>query len=1054
MKKKKHMKPGVFAMVVGLMGSGMAYAADPAQPWPGPKASWVFAEAEMFDAEGTAWAVKDTPYHSRAIIASNMKYLSGDSASAGQAHKVLDVGEDGEYKLWVNFRQPAVSKGAFEVVISQGGKEVLRQKFDNGRDEASEEDIAGNGGNDSDKRVQFGWGEAKGMAKLNKGEVKITLIKPGEGKKAETGQMVDCVLLTKDPTYKPDYRDFVPQTYIRLRLLKSDLPKTYFYGFADHMRPPWYGNLGIGKGVINQGVTVKEKDLLTPGDDTGWLNFTRQLYIDSDTNLMLMATYKYHNPDAKESAYAIDVASAPDEKSIVSTFERSGPGAGMHVRFRPNLADGKKPLFDLDVAKENLRITQAIPQPAFGKRPTKFPVFIAMNATDMRNSFGVYETEMKVLELLGLSGRKDSELDENDIAHGLVFGRTGVRVMLFGPGGFDEPLWDRIKGFVKRGGEETTKSPLNPHVLAVQLTDEAGPPDLAAIVGKPIHEKAFVEWLKETGQTPEKLGVKTWDQVKMTSDRGAQNPVLYAMSQRYRAWMIVKFFKECTKLVRAEFPAHMKAHQNFSDGAVYHANLYSQGNDYFTWFRNEGLDIAWSEDWTNIGSSPQLTGWNVALLRAATREHKQPIGMYVIASGRSPMDVKLKAYSNMAQGSKFLEMFSYTPTYTGHETSWYMHPGTYQAVMELNREIGAAEDVLMDAMPRRAQTAILYSRAYDLWNVGFDNAAGHDRMHTYMALRHANVAVDVVDEEDVVAGDLKDRKVVYLSGEQLDARVVPVLVQWVKDGGTLVLAAGAGTRDEFNRETNALDKGLGIERGPLQRLQGYWHASAYRVAKNLLPQGKVQWRLTKPYGGYAEQSVDFFAQKQDIISWQGGKGSPASDMKFADGKPARQRVALINGFVEVYGFLPGLSYIMDAQAAFDKNGQEPAPKDATLLRATGEKTRARYSNAPDAGSFNGELRSMMNFHSGKLAKEPVTVSSPLVEATLLEGTVGWVVPLANYSGDPVREAVVRIHVGNRKFGKVYSSRQGELKVIQDGADGTIVVRLPLDSTDMIFAKWE
>jgi hypothetical protein len=1041
---KRTLRTSVLSAAFLMLCVTQGWSADPAQPWPGPKGAYVFVEAETFETPGKVWGVKETPYSSRAIIASGMKYL-GSEGGVGSASKNVEISEGGEYKVWVNFRQPVLNKGAFTVVVAQGGKEVLRQTFDNSRDDAGEGDIAGNGGNDSDKRVQFGWGAAHGLAALGKGAVTVTLIKPGEGKGLATGQMVDCVLLTKDAAYKPDYRDFAPQTYVRLTLKESDLAKAYFYGFVDHRRPDWYTNIAMGKGVFNESVTVREKDYLGAGESTGWLNFTRQLYIDSDTNVTWMVTRRYHNPDAKESRFMIEVASAPEEGAIVSKFERSGPGSGMSVRFRPNLLEGKKPLFDLDVAKANLALVKGLGEPGFGKRPTKFPVFLAMQWGDGGNSAGVAEAENQVVEMLGFSGKKDAELDAADIARGFVFARSGARVMLFGPGGFDEPLWEKIKGYVGRAGEAAKKDANNARYVGVQLTDEAGPPEISAIAGKPLHEKLFVAWLKETGQTPEKLGVKGWDEVALTGDRDAKNPAMYAMSQRYRAWMIARFFKECTKLVREAFPANMKSHQNFSDGAVYQANMYAQGNDYFTWFRNEALDIAWSEDWTNLGSTPQLAGWNVALLRAAARQHKQPIGMYVVASGRTAVDVKLKAYSDIAQGAKILEVFSYTPSYTGHEGSWYMNGGTYKAVMELNREIGAAEDVLVDAMPRRAETVILYSRAYDLWNVWFDNAAGHDRMHTYLALRHGNVAVDVVDEEDVVAGDLKGRAVVYLSGEQLDSRVVPVLVQWVKDGGRLVLAAGAGTRDELNRESDALDQGLGIKRGALKRLQGYWQASSQRVMKTLAAQGKVTFNVGINGGG---QQFEFYGQRQDLTQPEADRGRNV----FEDMKPAMIQKEVGRGRVEAYGFLPGLSYIRMAQKAFEQRMEQAVPAGLSLKPSEGVPgTRGYYSGAADAGSFSGELRKVI---VGEGVREPVVVGHPLVEATLMEGSAGWVVPLANYSGEAGKLVRVEIRVGGRKFGKVYSARHGELKVMPGAEAGAIRVELPMDSTDMVFAKWE
>ena len=59
----------------------------------------------------------------------------------------------------------------------------------------------------------------------------------------------------------------------------------------------------------------------------------------------------------------------------------------------------------------------------------------------------------------------------------------------------------------------------------------------------------------------------------------------------------------------------------------------------------------WSEDWSNGAATFETCGWNVALLRAATRRHGQPIRMYCISSyGRRPLDVKLKALTDISEG--------------------------------------------------------------------------------------------------------------------------------------------------------------------------------------------------------------------------------------------------------------------------------------------------------------------------------------------------------------------------------------------------------------------
>ena len=772
------------ALLTTLTGSRFA-AARPADPWPGPKGAYIFVEAEEMTLQGKGWAVEDVAPHAREGSPSNLKSLGGDRAGNGTATQAIDIPEAGTYQIWVRFNQElsqdAKSRGPFQVDVAQEGKDAATHEFDQSYE-----------GKEGTKHLPEAWRWEKFSADLRRGPATLALRKTGPEKTPHGARQIDCLLLTTDAGYQPDERDFAPQTYFRIRLIQADLKKLYFYGFIDHMHAPWYHNIAIGRDTLNSSVTVKTGALLSAGESTGWVNLSRLLYADSDSNLTLMATLKYHNPDAASSRYAVDFATAPEEVAIVSSYERNGAGCGMSMRIPPDLLQGREPKFDLQVTGENLRVAEQLTPPAFGKVPTRFPILIGLTMLDKNTSAGTRERELKVARILGFNGTS-GHLDPADIPAGFQFGRTSAHVWYMGPGGFDEPLLDKMKGFVDQDGKTLAADPLRDHYLAAQIMDEATPPTLATMVGQPAHEAAFVAWLREQGRTPKDLGVDSWDAVKLTADRAAPNPSLYFESERFRAWSIAHFFKQSTGLIRQAFPAGARSSQNFSDGVVYVANFYSQGNDYFTWFRNEALELAWSEDWTNGGSTPQLCGWNVALLRAATREHGQPIGMYVIASHPTPLDVKLKAYSDIAQGAKILDIYSYTPPYQGHEGSWYLKAPTYAAIAELTHEIGAAEDILLDAQPRPAETAIIYSRAYDIWTVGVDNIEGQERMHTYLALRHAQTAVDVLDEDDVAAGKLKGRRVAYLFGEQLDRRAVEPLTQWVKDGGTLILSPAPAT---------------------------------------------------------------------------------------------------------------------------------------------------------------------------------------------------------------------------------------------------------------------
>ena len=120
------------------------------------------------------------------------------------------------------------------------------------------------------------------------------------------------------------------------------------------------------------------------------------------------------------------------------------------------------------------------------------------------------------------------------------------------------------------------------------LTDEAGAKDLKLMVADATDQKRFAQWVRDEGLTPEKLGVASWDEAKLTADPGTPAPALYYYSQRFRAWSVAEFFRLCSEQVRLHFKS--PSTQNFSDGAVYLANFYAQGNDYFTWFNRRALD--------------------------------------------------------------------------------------------------------------------------------------------------------------------------------------------------------------------------------------------------------------------------------------------------------------------------------------------------------------------------------------------------------------------------------------------------------------------------------
>lgn len=68
----------------------------------------------------------------------------------------------------------------------------------------------------------------------------------------------------------------------------------------------------------------------------------------------------------------------------------------------------------------------------------------------------------------------------------------------------------------------------------------------------------------------------------------------------------------------------------------------------------------------------------------------------------------------------------------------------------------------------------------------------------YLALQHANVPVDIVEEEDLSREGLKDYHVLVVTAPNLPEEGQRGLAAWVRSGGCLVTLRGAGRRDRYD----------------------------------------------------------------------------------------------------------------------------------------------------------------------------------------------------------------------------------------------------------------
>ena len=674
----------------------------------------------------------------------------------------------------------------------------------------------------------------------------------------------------------------------------------------------------------------------------------------------------------------------------------------------------------MEVAEETGKIADAFGWPTHGRKPERFPFFVSARIGGYGTPVdaAVTEREEKTLSYFGFTPEK------NRVIHGLWHMEEGsyCRPDL---GKMTERAASQAAEFRAQGGSVED-------IVYCMLMDEPTGQATSFIAQDAAYGEAFREWLREMGLEPADLLMADWGEVRPVTDAQRDEfPALYYFTQRFRTRALGDFMATQRRILEEAYGGTFPVLVNFSDGAVYMANFCLQGVDYFELLDSDDQNAIWGEDWSNLASTYQCGAYNVDLMRAAARERGQTLGHYLIAyAGRKPWDIKLKATSEVARGVKALTSFSYGPSWGSHEggphwvsTQWYAKPETWSANAGIVREIGGAEDMLTTAMPAPAKVAILYSSSTDVWTLSSNYAYGFDRMHSWLALAHAQIPADIVSERQVAKGMLDEYQVCYLSGPNLSRAAAARVKEWVEAGGTLWLSAGAAARDEYNRPLSLLNDILPADRQGAEELQK--HLSAGKSLYTLAGQDEARWDA-----GTAE----VLSVKQNLAP----RGNAEVLAAFSDGSPAAVRGAAGLGSVYCVGFLPALAYIKAAEVARNElhEGTDD-PAEAELL----ERSYNPWDYPADVREFIlAPVRS-----AG--VEAPIACSVPLVDAVYMTCDEGILIPLANYTLRPIEQLSLKVAVA-RPVARVESVRHGALEFSQ-AEPGRLDVRLPVDNNDFV-----
>lgn len=715
---------------------------------------------------------------------------------------------------------------------------------------------------------------------------------------------------------------------------------------------------------------------------------------------------------AENRKVVIELATRPDENSIIKKFEESFTGSLTSFLVSPEI---EKDADSLETASQmtNRRLSWAY-KATGGKRysPEKLIIQTSFWAPQ-REELNLKEAE--VLWLLGFNtvGNQMKEVKEK-----YQFKIPGHCWANFGP----EVSREDTETQIKRVAESYRKN--NYEIERMNIFNFSDEVTCPAIKGNKNALSNFHNYLKAKKIKPEQLGVKkiedvipieTPDQLKEAQKKNekAANRIFYYTS-RFRQESTNQRFKWLTDAVHKYIKKDIYTSTLVADHPYFAGTGLGMGMgpnpawgstplacDWFGMAREFSVDMAGIEDWMGLQymygpnwtwEGFQLMGFQAAIFRSGSNG-KIPIMAWITPSNE--VNLRLKTSSALCQGAKHFFYWTYGPTATSTENYWSDLESEYYGIATITRQLTMAEKFLAEEELRPTKIALLYSISSDLWQP-FGYVSMLERRLTYLALVHLQYLVDMITEEDILAGKLKKYSVLYVTDPCISEEAIKEIKKWVKNGGYIRGTCAAGTRNQFNEKISGLSDVFGIKPHPeIKTQQGRWHI---RGALNEIP----YLDTIQAIGDRKSLPLAPQFSYQEPLGVIGVKVSfkPTTGKVFAifnDGSPA----AVINkygkGYAEFIGSCPAIAY--GKEAKFVANDLKE--------------------------KWNSNSRKWVIGNVIQKSYKPVEISEPVVEVGVYDSKYGTAIVLANFTYQPIKNLHIKVDVSKKPL-KVVSCEKGLL----------------------------
>jgi hypothetical protein len=989
-------------------------------------------EAEEFRVVEGPWRVlgQDEAYYAATFsntFISRQKLLGAPARAArARATYTARIPAAGAYRVWSRYENPSRWSVEHTVRIEQGGNVVFERTY--GRTSSPklwpfEQGLK--------PMAEFSWGSgdnvvwepAPELVNLRAGPARLTLL---AGRQAEEAmprggaaeRHIDCLLLTTDAHAGVD--DGPPPMWHRLdRVLNQDgqaflrvtntAPQARSFALAVFTHSPYWQPRGPLPPAIA---------LLAPGQASGFVAVGQAL----DTTNMQELTVTALGADGKAavaSPFVVELAADPAGRRILRRVEHRYAGPAVMTLEIPHELRGPHPVVRTieEWHEDLLAYLRALPPR--GPPPREIPVF------------GIMGSELwgrrEVVEPL--------ELQHARAETGLLLGRNTWRrgsipadlVERYRPE-FRDNLLDDVRDVptsqLRQWMLDQKAKGRFDQVSLISFGDEIAVGDLDPKSAE--QNEAFRRYLAAR-QAP--LDPATALTLEVTGGRA------YYWSRQFGVDRAIEEMAARTRIVEEVLGKQVRTGANYAP----HPDYFPLSGPWLRMFRHHGMTMPWSEDYVFQvpEASPLVSGYLCDVMRAAARRDDLPVYYYNMPHfpGQTPRDFTLSVYSALGHGNRVLDFFAGLPIYdyTENWVAWDAHD-TWRAIRDVVADVGQADDLLARGRTRPAEMAMVVSDADDLWESARGSSIfNFERKNLYHLLRHAQVPVDFLGDEDLGEPDLLGRyKVIVLVAGHLARGSALALARWVRAGGHLLAVAASGLVDEYESELLQLREVFGVAAVETQIAERTCSAKECLAWLRPLAELPAVGR-TVPALAVVERPVPAGAEVRAT---------------FSDGSPAILSHSFGKGRATRLCFFPGTAYL---QPAFPRRPYQRGTTDEAFnhfLPTAFNQAAARLVLAElrDAGVTPPVVAGTDGARA--LALHPEDPPPPL-DVAVVDAPTGAAVVIANYSGAPLPRLTVTLRARG-PFRRVYAARAGALPTSADGE--TITVTLPLDWADIVMFR--